>query len=76
MALRFTVLVIHYGCFPHISTIPLYFATKSVLLFILCILYKLKNLQAKIYAYKLATEYTLQGRVKLSITENLGYCFS
>ena len=74
MALRFTVLVIHYGCFPHISTIPLYFATKSVLLFILCILYKLKNLQ--IYAYKLTTEYTLHSRVKLSITENLDYCFS
>ena len=34
--------------FPHNSTIRLYTSTKFMLLFILCILYYLKNLQAKI----------------------------
>ena len=43
-----TVLFIHYACFPLISTMPLYISAKFVLLFILCILYMLKNLQAKI----------------------------
>ena len=50
MGLRFTVLIIYYACFPHISTMLLYISTKLVLLFILYILYTLKNLQAKITA--------------------------
>ena len=48
MGLRFTVLIIQYACFPHISTMRLYISTKLVLLFILRILYMLQNLQAKI----------------------------
>ena len=33
---------------PHISTMSLYISAKFLLLFNLCILYKLKNVQAKI----------------------------
>ena len=47
MGLHFTVLIIHYGCFPDILTMLLYISTKLVLLFTLYILYMLKNLQAK-----------------------------
>ena len=58
MGLHFTVLIIQYACFPHISTMLLYISTKSVLLFILCILHMLQNLQAKLL-HKLTTEHTL-----------------
>ena len=33
MGLRFTVLIIQYACFPHISIMRLYILTKLVLLF-------------------------------------------
>ena len=37
--------------FPHNSTMHLYILIKFMLLYILCILYLLKNLQAKIATY-------------------------
>ena len=41
------VLQFHLSIISHTSTMPLYISTKLLLLFILCILYTLKNSQAK-----------------------------
>ena len=54
MGLRFTVLIIQYACFPHVSTMRLYinFNQISVTIYLtVCILYMLQNLQAKITTY-------------------------
>ena len=62
--------------FPsYISTMPLCILMKFVLLFILCIFYKLKLYKLKLLN-KLTTEHTLHSRVKLSITQNLDCYFS
>ena len=52
------------------STMRLYISTKFVLLFVLCILQKLKFYKLKLL-HKLTTEYTLHSKAKLSIPQNL-----
>ena len=76
MGLCFTVLIIHYAFFPHISTMRLYISTKLVLhnyISYASSSYTLKNLQVKIntWAYH-RTHFTLP------ITQNLTMdcCFS
>ena len=39
---EFTVYIIHYACFPHISTIPLYISTKFLLL-LLYLMYSISS---------------------------------